>query len=158
MAPNHAPGARFSYSDTDYAARDNRRARRRRAVTRRPCASDHRPARPARDRAAERVTACPAPALRGYSRRGGRLHDTTAFNAELGRAGRGIVSTTGDLDRFAAALAGGRLLSPASLALMRGDATEARNRYGLGLRRWRTPCGRTVDGHDGGCSATPRGW
>jgi D-alanyl-D-alanine carboxypeptidase len=61
-----------------------------------------------------------------------------------------MVSTTADLNRFAAALAGGRLLSAASLKQMRGNAFEAANRYGLGLKRWRTSCGRLVHGHDGG--------
>ncbi len=151
MAPTHAPGARFSYSNTDYALLAMIVER----VTGAPYtqALRERIIAPLGLRATvppSAATGLPAPALRGYSRRGGRLHDTTAFNASWGGPAGGIVSTTGDLDRFAAALAGGRLLSPASLALMRGDATEARNRYGLGLRRWRTSCGRTVYGHDGG--------
>jgi D-alanyl-D-alanine carboxypeptidase len=152
MPPTHAPGARFSYSNTDYTLLAMVVER----ITGAPYtdALRRRILAPLRLRSTvlpRAVTGLPAPALHGYSRRGGGpLRDATAFNATWAGAAGGMVSTTADLNRFAAALPGGRLLSAASLKQMRGNAFEAANRYGLGLKHWRTSCGRLVHGHDGG--------
>jgi D-alanyl-D-alanine carboxypeptidase len=152
LEPTHAPGARFSYSNTDYALLAMVVER----ITGAPYtdALRRRIVQPLGLRGTvlpSAATGLPAPALHGYTRRGGGpLRDSTAFNASWGGPAGGIVSTTADLNRFAAALADGRLLSAASFHQMRGNAFEARNRYGLGLRRWRTSCGQVVYGHDGG--------
>ena len=59
-----------------------------------------------------------------------------------------MISTTADLNRFFAALLGGRLLPADLLEQMKTPGTEDAN-YGLGLA-WRdTPCGVRVYGNDG---------
>ena len=70
----------------------------------------------------------------------GRYRDTDARSARSAWAAGAAVSTAGDLDRFFTALLAsdlGRRMEP------RGDA-----RYGLGLARFETECGRVV-GHTG---------
>jgi D-alanyl-D-alanine carboxypeptidase len=76
------------------------------------------------------------------------LLDYTEMNPSVMGAGGEMISTTTDLNRFFAALLGGRLLPGHLLADMTTPAVEGR-RYGLGLA-WRdTPCGVRVYGHDG---------
>jgi D-alanyl-D-alanine carboxypeptidase len=64
-----------------------------------------------------------------------------------GAAG-GIVSTAEDVQRFYAALLGGRLLPPASLRQMEELIPAGRNQYGLGIAVFPTPCGPAW-GHTG---------
>jgi D-alanyl-D-alanine carboxypeptidase len=76
------------------------------------------------------------------------LVDFTEMNPSLLGAGGEMISTTGDLNRFFAALLGGRLLPGHLLDEMKtpGDPDET---YGLGLR-WRdTSCGVRLYGNDG---------
>jgi D-alanyl-D-alanine carboxypeptidase len=151
MAPTHRPGGRYSYSNTDYELL----AMIVETVTGAPYT------RAIRDRVLDPVglrqtvlpsarLTLPAPFLHGYTPEGGKLRDTTRFNASWGGPSGGIVSTASDLARFGAALQRGRLLSSRSLKLMRGDRRERRVGYGLGLQRFRTSCGRVAFGHDGG--------
>ncbi|GAA2410461.1 serine hydrolase domain-containing protein [Streptomyces glaucosporus] len=73
------------------------------------------------------------PHVRGYRQdERGRLVDTTVYTPSVWGAAAGVVSTTGDVNRFFRALSDGTLLSPARLADMRtldgpGDF------YGLGV-------------------------
>ncbi|WP_031525256.1 serine hydrolase domain-containing protein [Streptomyces sp. NRRL F-5123] len=99
------------------------------------------------------ASAIPGPHPRGYVRPGADapLLDATAINPSVAGASGAMISSAGDLDRFLAALLGGRLLRPAQLAEMTavratGDAGRA---YGLGLERRTLPCGGTYWGHGG---------
>ncbi len=75
------------------------------------------------------------------------LLDFTEMNPSIFGAGGELISTTTDLNRFFAALLGGKLLPANLLAEMKKPAVEGRA-YGLGLA-WRdTPCG-IVYGNDG---------
>jgi D-alanyl-D-alanine carboxypeptidase len=77
-----------------------------------------------------------------------RLLDYTEFNPSVMGAGGEMISTTRDLNRFFAALLGGRLLPSDLLEEMRTPGVEG-GRYGLGLA-WRdTSCGVRVYGNDG---------
>ncbi|GAA4619863.1 serine hydrolase domain-containing protein [Actinoallomurus vinaceus] len=97
----------------------------------------------------------PGPHAHGYMTIDGRALDITRMNPSIAGAGGAMISTTGDLDRFYAALLGGRLLPATWLAEMKktvpipggGPAKEA---DGLGLDSMRLPCGVTVWGYDGG--------
>ena len=94
----------------------------------------------------------------GYSGLGGNTPvNVTALNPSAADAAGSMISTTADLSRFYAALAGGRLLAPAQLAEM--EATTAAPggaegfpgaRYGLGLDWFPLPCGGGYFGHSGG--------
>ncbi|WP_030682873.1 serine hydrolase domain-containing protein [Streptomyces sp. NRRL B-1347] len=79
---------------------------------------------------------------------GERLVDLTTMNPSLLGAGGEMISTTHDLNRFMAALLGGRLLPGHLLAAMKTPGVKDGN-YGLGLRRWDTSCGVRVYGNDG---------
>ncbi|WP_340537594.1 serine hydrolase domain-containing protein [Nocardioides sp. GXZ039] len=77
-----------------------------------------------------------------------RLVDWSEMNPSVFGAAGEMTSTPADLNRFFAALLGGKLISPGLLAQMKtpGVAGAA---YGLGLA-WRdTPCGVRVYGNDG---------
>ncbi|MEO3843255.1 MULTISPECIES: serine hydrolase [unclassified Streptomyces] len=90
--------------------------------------------------------------MRGYvpvGRAGGiQLADFTEMNPSLFGASGEMISTAGDLDRFLAALLGGRLLPDHLLAEMRTPSSGDRT-YGLGLAWQETSCGVTVYGNDG---------
>lgn len=100
----------------------------------------------------------PGPHAHGYSDLDGSTPvDVTALNPSAADAAGSMISTTADLSRFFAALAGGRLLAPAQLAEM--EATIAAPggaegfpgaRYGLGLDWFPLPCGGGYFGHSGG--------
>ncbi|TCO45393.1 D-alanyl-D-alanine carboxypeptidase [Kribbella antiqua] len=92
----------------------------------------------------------PRPHARGYAEVDGKLADATLMNPSLDWAAGEMISTTRDLNQFFDALLGGRLISPAALAEMRGyvPATSLFD-YGLGLQRFHLPCGKTVEGHSG---------
>ncbi|MGW0841273.1 serine hydrolase domain-containing protein [Streptomyces sp. NPDC002787] len=85
----------------------------------------------------------------------GRRVDGTAWNMTFGGVGGALVSSPGDLTRFAAALFDGRLLPPVQLAEMRrtveadGDRLWPGARYGLGLISTPLSCGGTWWGHGG---------
>jgi D-alanyl-D-alanine carboxypeptidase len=95
----------------------------------------------------------PGPHPRGYVpiERDGELHlvDYTEMNPSVMGASGEIISTTADLNRFFAALLGGRLLPPRLLAEMKTQRVEGRG-YGLGLAWWHeTSCHVRVYGNDG---------
>ncbi|MGW5355791.1 serine hydrolase domain-containing protein [Streptomyces sp. NPDC004031] len=97
--------------------------------------------------------AIPGPHPRGYVRPGpdAPLLDATALNPSVAGASGAMISSADDLDRFLAALLGGRLLRPAQLAEMtavRATGDTGRE-YGLGLERRTLPCGGTYWGHGG---------
>lgn len=85
----------------------------------------------------------------------GRRVDGTAWNMTFGGVGGALVSSPGDLTRFAAALFDGRLLPAAQLAEMRrtvetdADRLWPGARYGLGLISTPLSCGGTWWGHGG---------
>ncbi|WP_189305772.1 serine hydrolase domain-containing protein [Streptomyces albospinus] len=147
--PVAAPGARYSYSNTNYLVLGLVI----RAVTGHPYAAEvsRRILRPAglHDTSfpGERA-ALPAPHGRGYSRIGDHRVDSTSLNPSRAGAAGEMVTTLGDLNRFFAALLGGRLLAPRQMAELRSErATDGV--YGLGLYATRLPCGVTVWGHNG---------
>lgn len=71
--------------------------------------------------------------------------DRSTLSASWAWAAGAIVSNAPDLSRFLGALLQGRLLPARLLGLMR---PAGRARYGLGLARFRTPCGTAI-GHTG---------
>ncbi|MER6220012.1 serine hydrolase domain-containing protein [Streptomyces sp900105755] len=85
----------------------------------------------------------------------GRRVDGTDWNVSFGGVGGALVSTQGDLTRFATALLGGRLLPAAQLAEMRRtvaadpDRLWPGARYGLGLISSPLSCGGVWWGHAG---------
>ncbi|MFB7559161.1 serine hydrolase domain-containing protein [Streptomyces brevispora] len=94
-------------------------------------------------------TTLPAPHGRGYSRdAAGRLTDATDLDPRIAGAAGELISTLADLNRFHAALLGGRLLPPAQLSALL-NTTAAQGHYGLGIYPERLSCGVTVWGHNG---------
>ncbi|MFF5211163.1 serine hydrolase domain-containing protein [Streptosporangium sp. NPDC000396] len=93
----------------------------------------------------------PTPHAHGYEvLANGKPVDATRMNPSLDWAAGEMVSTGRDLNRFLAALVGGKLVSRSSLAAMRTtEATGAGFGYGLGLQKYALPCGKTVWGHSG---------
>lgn len=76
-----------------------------------------------------------------------QLVDITELNPTImGSAGE-MISTTSDLNRFFAALLGGRLLPPPLLRQMR--TTALGSKYGLGLITLPLSCGITAYGKNG---------
>lgn len=90
----------------------------------------------------------PGPHAHGYLQIGGAPVDITALNVSSSYAVGDIISTTGDLNTFYAALLGGRVLKPAQLAEMRTTAFDSG--YGLGISKVVLPCGAGIWGHTGG--------
>ncbi|MER7566357.1 serine hydrolase domain-containing protein [Streptomyces sp. NPDC097941] len=90
-------------------------------------------------------TSLPSPHGRAYTTGGS---DITALDPRVAGAAGELVSTLADLDRFYAALLGGRLLSPYWLHEMT-DTRTAHGLYGMGLFPVKLPCGTTVWGHNG---------
>jgi D-alanyl-D-alanine carboxypeptidase len=90
-------------------------------------------------------TELPAPHGRAYTADG---RDVTDLDPRVAGAAGELVSTLDDLDRFYAALLGGRLLPPAQLAEML-DTRATQGVYGMGMYPQRLPCGATVWGHNG---------
>ncbi len=147
--PVAAPGARYSYSNTNYLVLGLVI----RAVTGHPYAAEldrrilgpaglHHTSFPGDD------PALPAPHGRGYSLIGDHRVDSTSLDPSRAGAAGEMVTTLGDLNRFFAALLGGRLLPPRQMAELRSERPTD-GVYGLGLYATRLPCGVTVWGHNG---------
>lgn len=77
-----------------------------------------------------------------------KLLDYTEMNPSVMGASGEMISTTRDLNRFFAALLGGRLVPDHLLEQMTTPGV-ADSTYGLGLRRRETSCGVRVYGNDG---------
>ncbi|MCQ4207387.1 serine hydrolase domain-containing protein [Streptomyces longispororuber] len=77
--------------------------------------------------------------------------DVTELNSTMAIGSGALISTVHDLNRFYAALLGGRLLAPAQLDEMTTTvpAPELGVRYGLGLAEIPSPCGDSYFGHRG---------
>lgn len=110
-----------------------------------------------RDTSLPKGPGMPAPYLHGYQPDPpGPLEDVTSLiSASFAWASGGLVSTPTDLDRFIRGYAGGRLFSRAvqrhQLKFVAGNSEPVGpgvNSAGLGIFRYRTPCG-TVYGHTG---------
>ncbi|GAB2722784.1 serine hydrolase domain-containing protein [Streptomyces bullii] len=92
----------------------------------------------------------PSPHGRAYAADG---TDVTALDPRVAGAAGELVSTLADLDRFYAALLGGKLLPPRQLREML-DTRAAHGAYGMGLFPEKLPCGITVWGHNGHISGS----
>ncbi|MEH1126963.1 serine hydrolase domain-containing protein [Micromonospora sp. CPCC 206061] len=79
----------------------------------------------------------------------GELLDYTRMNPSVFGAGGEMISTARDLNRFFAALLGGRLLPGQLLDEMMTPGIDGGLMYGLGLAWWDTSCGIRVYGNDG---------
>ncbi|GAB3425268.1 serine hydrolase domain-containing protein [Flindersiella endophytica] len=77
------------------------------------------------------------------------LVDLTEMNPSVMGATGEVISSARDLNRFFAALLGGRLLPPNLLREMKTQGIEGGKTYGLGLAWHDTTCGVTVYGNDG---------
>ncbi|MDG4864796.1 serine hydrolase [Streptomyces sp. T-3] len=99
----------------------------------------------------------PAPSSRAYSKLGGKptdkTYDVTRLNPSGAYAAGEMISDSGDLNRFYAALLRGKLLPAEQLKAMK-DTVPIEGvpnvSYGLGLMRNELPCGGAVWGHGGG--------
>ncbi|WP_405618809.1 serine hydrolase domain-containing protein [Streptomyces sp. NBC_01508] len=158
-APDFEPGAKWSYSNTNYTlagmiiekvtGHSWQREVTQRVI--RPLGLRHTVAPTTSPR-------IPGSHLKGYSAFGesGPAIDVTAFNPSAAGAAGAMISTTGDMTRFYQALLGGRLLKPAQLAEMKTTVRAAEldpvwpgARYGLGLLEAPLTCGGTYYGHAG---------
>lgn len=83
----------------------------------------------------------------------GPPEDTSNEPAWWAWAAGGIVSTAGDVQRFFTALLRGRVLDPALLREMETLVPAGRQRYGLGIATFPTPCGPAW-GHTGNVQGT----
>jgi D-alanyl-D-alanine carboxypeptidase len=157
-APNFAPGTSWSYSNTNYILAGmiiNR-------VTGRSWTHEvsERIIRPLGLR--HTITPGTYPFIpgrhaQGYSNFGsGPTIDVTAINPSAADSAGSMISTTDDLNRFLAALVGGRLLRPAQLTEMETtvrapelDGFVPGARYGLGLGWAPLSCGGGYYSHPG---------
>ncbi|MDN3294864.1 serine hydrolase domain-containing protein [Streptomyces ficellus] len=87
----------------------------------------------------------PAPHGRAYDAAG---HDVTALDPRTADAAGELISTLDDLNRFYAALLGGRLLPAPQLRELL-DTRPASGDYGMGIYPRTLSCGTTVWGHNG---------
>ena len=153
--PLFAPGARHSYSNTNYVVA----ALIVQAVTGRSIGTELN-ARIFGPLHLDRTTyptrpGMPTPYAHGYTVLGKEAgFDITGISRSLFPASGGIISTVGDVADFYRALLSGRLLQPDLLKAMKttvpaGPLDAGANGYGLGLMRWPTACGPGW-GHDGG--------
>ncbi|MFJ8533001.1 serine hydrolase domain-containing protein [Streptomyces sp. NPDC093591] len=95
-------------------------------------------------------TSLPLPHGRAYATDG---TDVTELDPRVAGAAGELVTTLADLDRFYAALLGGRLLPPHWLREML-DTRAAHGAYGMGLIPVKLPCGTVVWGHNGRISGS----
>ncbi|WP_069163927.1 serine hydrolase domain-containing protein [Nocardia altamirensis] len=152
-----APGARFAYSNSNYAVAGVLIER----VTGARYADelDRRILKPL----ALNDTYFPAagehdirgPHPKGYAEIDGVLTDVTRIEPSVPWAGGALVSTGADLNRFYAALLSGKVVPAAELQEMRNDVVADEGlgldeRYGLGTSTARLPCGAESFGHTGG--------
>ncbi len=153
--PLFAPGAGWSYSNTNYAIAGLLIERvtghawgaevRRRVLVPLGLRATYVPG--------DRVR-IPVPHPRGYVRtgEGAALEDVTEFNPSVTGAAGQLISRAGDVSRFFAALLGGRLLRPAELRAMtttRPTGNADGRAYVLGLESHPLPCGGLYRGHGG---------
>jgi D-alanyl-D-alanine carboxypeptidase len=154
--PYFAPGDGFHYSNTGYVLAGLIIEK----VTRRPYAEEIRrrilwPLGLRHTSLPGRSMVVPGPHPHGYlplQQDGGtRLVDVTVLNPSWASAAGEMISTPDDLNRFFAALLGGRLLRPAELNRMKtAVATDPQGvAYGMGLWSKPRPCGVKVWGHGG---------
>ncbi|WP_316528434.1 serine hydrolase domain-containing protein [Kitasatospora brasiliensis] len=84
---------------------------------------------------------------------GAPVHDATELDPAMFWAAGGMISTAGDLNRFLAALLGGRILPPDQQHAMFTTVPTrdwiADSAYGLGVSSVRLPCGETLWGMGG---------
>ncbi|MCZ1009338.1 serine hydrolase [Streptomyces lydicus] len=147
--PVAPPGTHYAYSNTNYLVLGLVIQ----AVTKNPYATEIRrrilvPARLTHTSFPGTDPVLPEPHGRAYSQAGGRRVDATSLNPSRAGAAGEMVTTLGDLNRFFAALLGGRLLPPRQMAQIR-DGKGTGGAYGLGLYETRLSCGVTVWGHNG---------
>ncbi|MFE5819735.1 serine hydrolase domain-containing protein [Streptomyces sp. NPDC056479] len=95
-------------------------------------------------------TSLPDPHGRAYATDG---TDVTELDPRVAGAAGELVTTLADLDRFYAALLGGRLLPPRGLREML-DTRAAHGSYGMGLFPVKLRCGTVVWGHNGRISGS----
>jgi D-alanyl-D-alanine carboxypeptidase len=95
-------------------------------------------------------TSLPSPHGRAYAADG---TDVTELDPRVAGAAGELVTTLADLDRFYAALLGGRLLPPRLLREML-DTRAAHGSYGMGLFPVKLRCGTVVWGHNGRISGS----
>ena len=154
--PNFSPGADWSYSNTNYilAAMITQK------VTGRSWAQEvnDRIIRPLGLRGTSTPGTfpfIPGPHAQGYAfgtgTGTGTGTDVTVLNSSMAVGSGSVISTAHDLNRFYAALLGGRLLAPAQLDEMTTTvpAPELGVRYGLGLAEIPLSCGGSYFGHRG---------
>ncbi|MFF2137291.1 serine hydrolase domain-containing protein [Streptomyces sp. NPDC058193] len=96
----------------------------------------------------------PGPHAQAYTAFGtgaGTGTDVTVLDPSMAVGSGSLISTAHDLNRFYAALLGGRLLRPAQLDEMRTTVPtpDADVRYGLGLGEIASTCGGSYFGHPG---------
>ncbi|MGW0571074.1 serine hydrolase domain-containing protein [Streptomyces tauricus] len=91
------------------------------------------------------------PHAQGYAFGTGAGIDVTVLDPSMAVGSGSVISTAHDLNRFYAALLGGRLLAPVQLHEMTTtvDAPELGVRYGLGLAEIPLSCGGSYFGHRG---------
>lgn len=149
--PTFPPGSDYAYSNTGYALLGQIVEQ----ATGRTYSEEieRRIIRPLRLHSTELPGTSPrirGPHPRGYVPAGeDHLVDYTEMNPSVMGAGGELISSTKDLNRFFAALLGGRLLPDQLLAEMKTPGIEGGESYGLGLA-WRdTTCGIKVYGNDG---------
>ncbi|HWH01875.1 MAG TPA: serine hydrolase domain-containing protein [Pilimelia sp.] len=147
--PLFEPGARWSYSNTNYVLLGLVVER----ATGRPYGAEvqRRILRPLglRDTSVPgRFPLITGPHARAYAPTADGPLDVTRLNPSMAYAAGEMISSTADLNRFTSALLGGRLLPPAQLRQMTRPVPGAG--YGLGLQHVVTACGTTVYGHTGG--------
>ncbi|WP_422774564.1 serine hydrolase domain-containing protein [Plantactinospora sp. WMMC1484] len=153
--PTNPPGARHSYSNTNYILAGLLLER----ITGRPATVEvrRRVLRPLglwRSYFPGTDPTIDGPHSAGYVPWvGGTLQDFSVYNMSWAWTAGALVSTTTDLNRFFRALLGGRLLRPAELAQMRrtvpaDPSVPEGTGYGLGLLSLPLP-GGLVWGHDG---------
>jgi D-alanyl-D-alanine carboxypeptidase len=159
LPPDHAPGASWKYSNTDYTliglvldrvGGKSWRAQVRERVLDRLGLSGTTLPEPG-DRT------MPGPYAHGYQAVDGAARDLTSIDPSMAGAagGHALVTTAQDLGRFLDALLAGALFAqPATLTAMTTmiDAPHESglpHRYGLGLEEFTLPGGATVIGHAG---------
>jgi D-alanyl-D-alanine carboxypeptidase len=88
----------------------------------------------------------PGGAVEGYHRLGDELINVSGINLSWAWTQGGMVSTTGDLGRFADALFGGGLIEPMSLETMLTflPADQQGREWGMGVARVQTPMGGLI--------------